>query len=396
VTITSPTTAPTYSTKSSSLTLVGTASAGVTTVTWSNSVGGGGTAAGTTNWSVPGIALTAGTTVFTVTASTPSGGTATDTLTVTYDTTAPNVTITAPAAGATVKGTTTVTAAASDNTAVVGLQFLLDGVALGNQQVTGFTLAWDTTTVANGQHNLAAVAWDAAGNTRTSPTITVSVANGQGGGPVAAYGFNEGSGSTTADSSGNGNTGRINGATWTTQGESGTALAYNGSWAYVDIGNGSTLRITGSMTISAWINSAAFPVDDAAIVSKRTSSNVGFQLDTTVDTGARTVGFKLTSPSGAKMFRYGATALQPNRWYYVTGVYDAAARTVTVYVNGQLDNGTQVGSVASAQQDSPLNVNIGRRAGNSGYAFNGVIDDVRIYNRALSQSEVQKDMTTHP
>jgi hypothetical protein len=318
-------------------------------------------------------------------------------LTVTYDPTAPSVSIAAPVAGATVKGTTTVTAAVSDNTGVVGVQFLLDGLAVGTEQATGFTMAWNTTTVGDGQHTLSARARDAAGNTSTSAAVAVTVANAQTpAGLAAAYGFSEGKGATTADSSGNGNTGVINGATWTTQGESGTALAYNGAGAYVDIGNGSALRITGSMTISAWINSAAFPVDDAAIVSKRTSANIGFQLDTTVDTGPRTVGFKLTSPSGAKMFRYGATVLRTNQWYYVTGVYDAAAQTVTVYVNGRLDNGVTMGPVVGSQQDSPLNVNIGRRAGNTGFNFGGVIDDVRIYNRALSQTEIQNDMTTHP
>ena len=76
--------------------------------------------------------------------------------------------------------------------------------------------------------------------------------------------------------------------------------------------------------MSAWINSAAFPVDDAAIVSKRASGEVGYQLDTTVDRGPRTIGFKLTNSSGGNMFRYGATTLQANTWYYVTGVYDAA------------------------------------------------------------------------
>jgi len=211
-------------------------------------------------------------------------------------------------------------------------------------------------------------------------------------GLVAAYGFSEGSGATTADASGNGNSGTLSGAGWTAAGHSGNALSFNGSGAFVDLGNGATLQLSGSMTVSAWIRAAAFPFDDAAVVSKRTSSKVGFQLDTTIDTGPRTIGFKLTSPTGAMMARYGASALQLNQWYYVTGVYDAAAQTLNVYLNGALDNGTLLGPVASAQQNSALNVNIGRRAGAVGYAFNGTIDEVRIYNRALSPAEIQLDM----
>ncbi len=115
------------------------------------------------------------------------------------------------------------------------------------------------------------------------------------------------------------------------------------------------------MTVSAWVNSAAFPVDDAAIVSKRANGEVGYQLDTTVDRGPRTIGFKLTNSSGGTMFRYGATTLQANTWYHVTGVYDAATSQLHVYLNGQLDDGALLGTVTSTQQNSTANVNIGRR-----------------------------------
>jgi hypothetical protein len=92
------------------------------------------------------------------------------------------------------------------------------------------------------------------------------------------------------------------------------------------------------------------------------------------------------------MFRYGATALQANTWYFVTGVYDAAASTLHVYLNGQLDDGALVGTVTATQQNSSANVNIGRRPSGNNFNFNGRIDDVRIYSRALSQGEVQADM----
>src|SRR4029077_15104378 len=106
---------------------------GVTQVTWANSRGGSGIATGTTSWSASGIALQAGTNVVTVTARDAAGNTGTAILTVTYnspDTTAPTVNITAPTSGTTVSGVVTVTATASDNVGVVGVQFLLDGTAL--------------------------------------------------------------------------------------------------------------------------------------------------------------------------------------------------------------------------------------------------------------------------
>ena len=163
---------------------------------------------------------------------------------------------------------------------------------------------------------------------------------------------------------------------------------------FVELGNPALLQLTGSMTVSAWVNSAAFPRDDAAIVSKRASSEIGYQLDTTVDRGPRTIGFKLTNSAGGNMFRYGATTLQANTWYHVTGVYNAATSELHVYLNGQLDDGTLLGTVTAAQQNSSANVNIGRRPGSNSFNHNGRIDDVRIYNRALTPAEIQADMNT--
>jgi RHS repeat-associated protein len=206
------------------------------------------------------------------------------------------------------------------------------------------------------------------------------------------YPFDEGNGATTADFSGLGNNGTLNSSVgWTAAGKYGNALSFGGG--YVDLGNPGALQLTGSMTISAWIYSTSFPVDDAAIVSKLIEKpGPGWQLDTTVDLGPRTVGFKLANPSGALMARYGATTLQLNQWYHVAGVYDAQAQTLTVYLNGQVDNGALVGTVTPTQLDALINVNIGKRPSLNGYEFSGTIDDVRIYNRALNQAEIQADM----
>src|SRR3954471_20542774 len=84
--------------------------------------------------------------------------------------------------------------------------------------------------------------------------LLVSPAWAQTAGLVAAYGFSEASGTTTADASGNGNTGTLtSGAARTTAGKFGNAVTVDGNGAFVNLGNGPTLQITGSMTISAWI-----------------------------------------------------------------------------------------------------------------------------------------------
>lgn len=94
------------------------------------------------------------------------------------DTTPPAVTIASPTSGSTVSGTITVSADASDDVGVVGIQFQLDGADLGAEDRTPpYSVAWDTTTAADGSHGLAAVARDAAGNQGASATVTVTVAN---------------------------------------------------------------------------------------------------------------------------------------------------------------------------------------------------------------------------
>jgi len=92
------------------------------------------------------------------------------------DTTIPSVSITAPASGATVSGTIMVAVTATDNVGVASVTVSVDGIDLGTDTTTPYTLVWDTTTVTNGSHTLRATARDVAGNT-TSASITVTVSN---------------------------------------------------------------------------------------------------------------------------------------------------------------------------------------------------------------------------
>src|SRR5437016_7133528 len=92
------------------------------------------------------------------------------------DVTPPTVSMTAPAAGVTVAGTVTVSANASDNVGVVGVQFKLDGANLGAEVTASpYSIIWNTPLGADGAHTLTAVARDAAGNTATAAAVGVTV-----------------------------------------------------------------------------------------------------------------------------------------------------------------------------------------------------------------------------
>lgn len=94
------------------------------------------------------------------------------------DTTAPTVSVTAPANNATVSGTINLTASATDNVGVAGVQFTLDGANIGTEDTTSpYSTSLDTKTIGNGPHTLAATARDAAGNTATATTVNITVSN---------------------------------------------------------------------------------------------------------------------------------------------------------------------------------------------------------------------------
>jgi hypothetical protein len=107
----------------------------------------------------------------------------------TGDTTAPTVGLTSPAAGATVSGSVSVAATASDNVAVVGVQFKIDGGNLGAEDTTApYSASWPSGNVPNGAHNITAFARDAAGNTASSQrTVTVSNSSGSPTGPRLSW-----------------------------------------------------------------------------------------------------------------------------------------------------------------------------------------------------------------
>ncbi len=109
-----------------------------------------------------------------------AGNSATITVTVNNippDTTPPTASISSPSAGATVSGTISVTASASDNVGVTKVDLYLDGALFATGTSAPYSFAWNTKTAANGSHTLKAIATDAAGNAGSSTTISVTVSN---------------------------------------------------------------------------------------------------------------------------------------------------------------------------------------------------------------------------
>ncbi len=248
---------------------------------------------------------------------------------------------------------------------------------------------WAMLVAAAGAFGLVAHIWIEEG-----PLVSARGTRSRPGTLEASWKLDETSGRVAFDSSGHGLNGRFSTEPRRVSAAMGTWTVFDGKTQYVDIGRSAALRLAGSMTITAWINSSSFPYDDAAIVSQFREEESGFrgyQLDTTIDKGPRTIGFKLGSPCGNLrnlMARYGATPLVVGTWYHVAGVYDASKHTLDVYLNGKTDNGPLVGPITSAQRTSRWPVYVARRSDSGNFGFAGLIRDVRIYSFALTNDEI--------
>lgn len=300
------------------------------------------------------------------------------------DTTAPVVDITAPAAAATISGTIQVDATASDNVGVAGVQFLLDGAALGAEDTLApYSVSWSTTATANGSHVLTARARDAATNTTTSAEVTITVENTGPANLVVGYAFDEGSGTTAIDASGNGLNGTLSAATWTTSGHFGGALSFNGTSALVTVADHALLDLTTGMTLQAWVYPTALSAYRTVILKER-PADLAYALY--AHDGAPRPSAWITA--GTPATATGTTALPLNTWTHLATTYDGAI--LRLYVNG-----VQVGSQAHTGSLF-VSGNALRIGGNTiwGEYFQGRLDEVRVYSRALSAAEIQSSMNT--
>jgi glucose/arabinose dehydrogenase/PKD repeat protein len=309
--------------------------------------------------------------------------------TATADTVPPTVSVTAPAAGATVAGTITLSANAADDDAVASVQFRIDGADIGSPDTGApYSIQWDTRNVANGAHDITALARDRAGNPTTSDPVRVTVDNAvtpPPSGLVAAYGFNEGTGAAAADASGTANHGTVTGATWTNAGRYGNALSFDGTNDAVTVPDANSLDLTTGMTLEAWVRPTAAGGAWRTVIAKNAGTTVAYNLYGNRNTNVPA----LEIYNGTRLRATNGTAQLPlNTWSHVAGTYDGS--TLRLYVNG-----TQVGTFATAGSilTSTGQLWIG---GNSVWSewFAGLIDEVRVYSRALTAAEIQADGNT--
>jgi PKD repeat protein len=213
-------------------------------------------------------------------------------------------------------------------------------------------------------------------------TITTNAA-----GLVAAYSFDEGSDTTVTDVSGQGNHGTLTEATWTTQGKFGAALVFNGTTSWVTVPDAPSLDLTTGMTLEAWVYPTVTLTGWRPVIQKEGpegQDGVAYFLQANSDVNQPAIGMFINSEE----ILYGHTRLVAGSWTHLAATYDGTWQRL--YINGvEVAQRVQTGLIASSS--SALRI-----GGDSVWKqyFQGRIDEVRIYNRALSVSEIQADMDT--
>jgi hypothetical protein len=266
-------------------------------------------------------------------------------------------------------------APSTDDFGVTGYTVYRDGAPVQTTTETTFVLSGLT---CSSSYELGVEALDGDGNTSTRALTNASTSLCDGPlGLVAAYSFDEGSGSAAVDASGNGHTGAITGATWTSSGRYGGALSFDGVDDSVGLGSLGGFSQT-AFTLQAWVQKATTK-NDVAILGSWTGSGPMLWVDHLASR------YHLTLAGSLSNYLDSGHNPVPASWQHLAATYDGT--TAHFYIDG-----TQVASRTTSGPGNSDTWRIGAYGSTPGGFFDGLIDDIRIYDRALTATEIQTDM----
>ncbi len=213
-----------------------------------------------------------------------------------------------------------------------------------------------------------------------------SYLGGSGSGLIASYPFN----GNANDESGNGNHGQVNGASLSDDrdGLANSAYSFDGQSGYIEVANtNGDLSLSGAFTISAWVYpSSGTTVPILEKVAESGGNDDNYHLWYLGGSGR--FDFNIEEASGDDDFSIASSDnFPPNAWYSVVVTYDGA--DLTLYVNGVEENRITIGSVVPYTGSESLRIGNSQNTNHDDRGvFSGHIDDIRIYGRGLSGSEV--------
>jgi hypothetical protein len=265
--------------------------------------------------------------------------------------------------------------------AVASVQIEVDGRAVpGSLAAAPYKLRLD---VANGTHQIRAIARDTAGNSTASAPITIRIANRR----VADYRFNEAAGRDVVDNSGRGNHGRLSltGVSRVADAERGSVLQFSGSGGLVSVPDADSLDLKTGMTLQAWVKPAAL-LGWRTVIAKE--GNEGAYALYATDLGPWPAGYVRIN-SEVEAVRWFRT-LPLGEWSHIAMTYDG--ETMRLFVNGE--------EKESRAQTGPAMITNGQLSigGHTAWGqwFKGQMDDVRIYDVAVGEAQIKADINGVP
>ncbi len=266
----------------------------------------------------------------------------------------------------------------NDNVAVAGYKVFRNGAHIASTVATAHA---DTGLVASTTYSYSIAAYDANGN-ESAQSSPLGVATSAGSplpsaGLVAYLSLNEGMGTQTADMAGTGHTGTLaGGATWTT-GKFGNAVQFNGSTSYVNIANEQGFDFTGPFSVSFWMKRNGYANSWEALVTKADSAWGAGRNNT-----GHSVAFTTFSASSVDDL-YATAVVDDGQWHHVVLVYTGSAKQI--YIDRELNASR---SYAQPIRTNNFNLRLGMNQEYAPAYYGGALDEVRVYNRALTPAEV--------
>ncbi|MCI0351142.1 MAG: Ig-like domain-containing protein [Acidobacteriales bacterium] len=277
--------------------------------------------------------------------------------------------------------------ASSDDVGVAGYRITRNGSAIATTNTPSYQ---DKGLSPGSSYTYTVAAFDQAGRfsaesspvTAATPGLPPPAAPG----PVASYALNENAGSSAADGSENGNDGTLmNSPTWTAA-RFGTGLSFDGTNEHVIVADSDSLDLGSTGTIEAWVKLDSLNRWNSVIAKGSANLNAGHNYALEITNGNQ---FMCILGNGAtpNTLRSPSTA-STGVFYHLACVWNGT--TLQLYVDGTLVASTAQ-SITPVENTAPLYIGL---FGGDKDPIDGVIDEVRIYNRALTQAEIESDMNS--
>lgn len=304
----------------------------------------------------------------------------------------PNITA-QPASQSVIEGSSATFSVAADGSSTLSYQWQRNGTNIAGATGPSYAI---TTSLADNNSAFRVNVSNPAGSVLSNAAIlTVSA---QPAAMTAYLNFNEGAGTAAADSSGFGNVGALygmnpginNGSSgWTSSGRLGNALQFDGANDYVSVGDAPSLRPR-NFTIEGWFYKKS-DYGAQVLVSKQYTGAQSYWMDSyAIFSDASNIFSFYGYAGGADIIANSAVPLPLNRWTHFAVTYDSSS--LKMYLNGTLVLGRPLSGVVS-YDSSPVLIGADDDSSNEQYSFffNGTVDEVKIWNKALSAADIQAE-----